>query len=895
MEGRYASANMNSGEITSSRFESLLSGSLSLSELASSDVRTRSLVEDAAPLPGREGYLDIARSIVEAEGAPGLRLEKRRRLAAIAARDLNGELPFEDVSCALSDLADACLAATLESLGAPKGFVVIAMGKLGGRELNYASDIDLTFATDGDIAEATRLAAALVRELGQPSPQGQAFRIDLSLRPEGKSGALVRSTTAFVEYYKRWAKPWEYQALIKARTTAGDRATGTLLLAALEPVVYSHETSPERIAEIRRMKERVESHASRRSGSNHAADVKHGAGGIRDIEFSVQLLQLVHGGTDPSVRSPTTLDALTRLEQGAYIAEEDGMALSDAYRWLRTVEHRVQLWQERQVHTLPRDSVGVTRIARTMGFGDSPEAGADTQFESFHNATLAGVRGRFEKLFYRPMIESLVDPHGPGLSEEAMNDRLRVLGFRDVERAARTLNGLVSGSSRRARELRVLTPPLLQRLANTPLPDEGLMGFLRLSETLESQPVVLGKLRDNPPGIAFLADVLGSGRALADVLMHVPEELTTIAAGFVGGARAGAPKKSDTLSRDTLVREAAASLSWRDSSGRLDGLRRFKRRKLLDVALRDLGGEYDVASVGKGLSNLAEACLEVALEQEPSGFAVIGMGKLGGRELNYSSDIDIMFVHDSVTEEPGTLASQLLQAIGEVTPEGKTFAVDMALRPEGKNGPLSRSLESCLEYYERWARPWEHQVLIKARVVAGDPKLGDSFVSATRPFAFPAQLGRGAESEIRHLKARMERERIPRGTDPRRHIKLGPGGTVDVEFAVQMLQLEHGHHEEELRVPGTVAALEAAARAELLGEVEASWLIEAHEFLARVRNRLFFMTGRAVDSLPIRPEDLEALGVALGFTDQPRQELEEIYLRITRRARRVAERLIYGD
>jgi [glutamine synthetase] adenylyltransferase / [glutamine synthetase]-adenylyl-L-tyrosine phosphorylase len=884
---------MNPEEDPSGRLASLLAGSLSLSHFALSDPGARAALDDPSPLPGRKGYVDAAQAVMALDGIAGLRLEKRRRLAAIAARDLNGELSLEEVGRALANLADACLVATLEWLDGPDGLVVVGMGKLGGRELNYASDIDLIFAAEGDIGKATRIATALVRELGQPSPQGQPFRIDLALRPEGKSGPLVRSLDAFVEYYNRWAKPWEYQAFIKARAIAGDEAAGTALLEGLTPIVYEREITGERIESIRKMKERVESHSSRRAGSDHSGNVKLGAGGIRDIEFSVQLLQLVHGGADDSVRSPNTLEALDRLSEGAYIAEEDGVALSEAYRWLRSVEHRLQLWRERQVHTLPSEAEAIGRIAGTMGFRDAPQETADAQFLKAHKAVLLDVRSRFEKLFYRPMIESLVDSEEPGLSEEGLKVRLRVLGFRDVGRAARTLSELVSGSSRRARILRVLTPPLLRRLAMTPLPDEGLFGFLRISHALEVQPVVLTKLRDNPPGIAFLADVLGSGRALADVLTHVPEELMTIAAG--AEPRAGGMKEEAVASRERLLKEARASLAWRESDERLDGLRRFKRRKVLSVALRDLVGSSSAGCVGHELSVLAEACLEVALGNSGNGVAVIGMGKLGGRELSYASDLDVMFVHNSAAKEPDKVATHVLHAIAEVTPEGKTFAVDTGLRPEGKDGPLVRSLESCIEYYTRWARPWEHQALIKARFVAGDSELGRDFVTAIRDFAFPARLRGDAFTEIRHLKARMERERIPRGTEPRRHIKLGPGGITDVEFSAQMLQLRHGNDIEALRVHGTVEALEAAQSVELIPQRDALWLLEAYDFLARLRNRLFFMTGRAVDTLPVRPEDLEALGVALGYTGQPRQEVEEAYLRITRRARRVAERLIYGD
>jgi glutamate-ammonia-ligase adenylyltransferase len=372
---------------------------------------------------------------------------------------------------------------------------------------------------------------------------------------------------------------------------------------------------------------------------------------------------------------------------------------------------------------------------------------------------------------------------------------------------------------------------------------------------------------------------------LGDVLEHVPEELQAIADQRI----------PETLKdRNRLVHEAAASLEWREPERRLDGLRRFKRRAMLQVALADIGGTVDVETVGAGLADLADACVEGALKDIDAPFAVIGMGKLGGRELNYSSDIDVMFVHDTSQGEAEEIAEGLLRSIGEVTPEGQAFRIDANLRPEGKSGPLTRSLESYLEYYARWAKPWEHQALLKARVAAGDPGVGNALIEGTRRFAYPEHLSADVVTQIRHLKARMERERIPRGTDPRRHLKLGPGGLSDVEFSAQILQLQHAQRLESLRVTGTLPALRIARDEDLLSEDDARRLGEAYIWLMRLRNRLFFLSGRPTDALPPTPEGLEALGIAMGYREQPRQELEEAYLRFTRRARRSAESLIYG-
>jgi glutamate-ammonia-ligase adenylyltransferase len=511
--------------------------------------------------------------------------------------------------------------------------------------------------------------------------------------------------------------------------------------------------------------------------------------------------------------------------------------------------------------------------------------GAAARFEEAHRSILADVRGRFEKLFYRPMIQALAEGGASGLSEDALKERLHVLGFRDVRRAARVLEGLVSGGSRRAKLLRVLTPAMLRFLSSSPQPDAGLFGFLRLSEALQDRLDVLGSMRDNPPGIALLARVLGSGRFLGEVLAQVPEEIGTIAD----------PQRSAGLKpRDQLVREAHSSLSWRGPERLLEGLRRFKRREMLRIALSDLAGEADGPAVGGGLSALAEACLEAAVADATIPFAVIGMGKLGGRELSYSSDLDVMFVFDGSAAEGERIAAELVRAISEVTPEGQAFRIDAGLRPEGKSGVLARSVESYAEYYSRWSQPWEHLASIKARAVAGDMTVANRLIDLTRELAFPVSVPASALAEIRHLKVRMEKERIPRAVDARRHSKLGPGGMTDIEFAAQLIQFQHGHRAPSLRVEGTLDALEAAASEGLLEPQDLDRLQDAYRFLMELRNRLFFLYGRPTDVLPVKPEEMEALGIAMGYSEQPRQELDDAYLRHTRRARKVAERIIFG-
>jgi glutamate-ammonia-ligase adenylyltransferase len=395
----------------------------------------------------------------------------------------------------------------------------------------------------------------------------------------------------------------------------------------------------------------------------------------------------------------------------------------------------------------------------------------------------------------------------------------------------------------------------------------------------------LGALRDNPPGLELLANVLGSGRVMGDLLEHLPEELYAIAQGRIA---------QDSDGRGRVLQEAAAALEWREPERQIEGLRRFKRRSLTRIAIADIAGSADVGDVGRRLSHVADACLESSLQEVDVPFAVIAMGRLGGRELSYSSDIDVMFLHDGSQTEGERIAEHVVRAVGDMTPEGQAFKVDAGLRPEGRAGPLVRSFDSYMEYYERWAKPWEFQALLKARPAAGDVELGERLVKATRIHAYPERLSDAALSEIRHLKARMERERGGRARGFKRDLKFGPGGLADVEFSVQLLQLRYAHEFPSLRVTSTMGALSAANASGLIDDEDGARLAAANELLLRIRNRLYLITGRPIDSLPTKPEALEALGLALGYREQPRQEVEEAYLRVTRRCRKVAQEIIFG-
>jgi [glutamine synthetase] adenylyltransferase / [glutamine synthetase]-adenylyl-L-tyrosine phosphorylase len=863
----------------------------------------------AEPKNKRSLVTQAKRAILGAEDPmAALRTFKRRELLRIACRDLAGSAPVEEVARELAHLAEATLNAALawllDAQPGPAGarFTVIGMGKLGGEELNYASDIDVMFVTDPGRADepealdwARKTAEGMVHLLHATTEEGQVFRVDTTLRPEGRNGPLVRSLASYRAYYEKWAKPWEFQALLKAMPVAGDADLGDEFMNLTRPFVYPERLAPEAIREIRSMKARAEKALAARGHADR--EVKRGPGGIRDIEFAVQLLQLVHGRRDTSLRSGNTLKALESLSHGAYVGDDDAADLAGAYKFLRGVEHRLQLAQERQTHTVPEDPSSRRTLARSMGFRDSGSSSAIDQFDRAWRTTQAHVRRIHEKLFYRPLLERFAQ--APALAPDAAQERLAALGFRSPGRALKFLGDLTAGLSRRAQLMRTLLPVMLDWMSESPDPDLAVSNFRDVALRVGSNPAAMAALRDSPPVVELLCRVLGTSRLLTEALLHTPEMVPAL-----GDARTLARK-----GRETLRRESLEHVEWRgDPAARDTALRRLKRRELLRIACRDLAGAAPPEEVGRELSWLAEGALEAAvdslIEENPgppgARFTVIAMGKLGGEELNYASDLDVIFVYDAPEEHSGfpwavTIAEGILQRLAATTEEGTAFKVDASLRPEGKNGQLVRSLGSYRAYYERWAQTWEFQALLKARVVAGDATLGQEFADLVRPFVYPETLPIETIREIRAMKARIEKERLGPREDPKWQLKVGTGGMIDVEFTIQLLQMRHGAAYPRLRVQGTIAAITAAVDEGLIGSEHARWLMDAYRFLNRTRNVLTLIRGRAVDALPRKGDELETLARAMGYpAPGARLAFTEDYRRATRRARRVCEDVFYG-
>ena len=838
-----------------------------------------------------------------------LAVVQRLGLLRVASRDLLGLADTPTAAAELAELASGVLAAALDTVADDHVRVaVIGMGKLGGRELNYVSDVDVMFVHEGDADLARRVVERFLRLLGTVTTEGHAFEVDANLRPEGRDGPLSRTLEAYRSYYDRWAQTWEYQALLKARPVAGDEELGRGFTELTEPYVWPDRRAGSDVDDIQRMKSSVEDSAAVRKAG--ARQVKLAPGGLRDIEFAVQLLQLVHGRHDPSLRSPTTLIALRALAEGGYIDDGDASLFDDAYQFLRTIEHRVQLRKLRRSHVVPGEDAERYRLARSCGFRDIRAASALEQFDRELARVQGYVRRIHEQLFYRPLLARFAELSGadqlpwPGdgtaeLSEGVATERLAALGFTDGARAVRELDALAGGVTRRARLLRTLLPALLPVLAESPDPDGGLAGFRALADRLERAPAFLRTLRDNPPVGETLARVLGRSRLVGEWLQREPELIGQLTDD---GLAVGGDADKYRRSAFGLLRRGE------DEERTADALRRFKRREVARVAVRDLTDRATVDETAAELSALAEASLDagmaLAAGEMPVRFVALGMGKLGGCELGYASDLDVIIAFEPAERRTEALeaVTDLVHTLSAITAEGQAFRVDLGLRPEGRDGPVARSVESTRTYYLEHAQPWELQALTQARVVAGDASLGSELLAELEPLIYPDPLPPQRLTAIRQMKARVEKERsatrgrraigVQRGD--RVDLKLGPGGLSDVEWTVQALQLQHGGRRSAVRRPGTLAALRALAAEGAVRDQDATWLADGYRLLSRVRNLLYLGGARDPSMLPPGVGDLDRLARTLGYPAPGGQGLAEDLGRTMRRVRKVHERLFYG-
>ncbi len=850
----------------------------------------------------------------QGQAVDALRAEYRRVLVRLASRDLAHGLGVDDAAAELSDLAAGTLEAALAIARREVGdaadqvrLAVIAMGKCGGRELNYVSDVDVIFVhepVDGadDTAAtraATQLASHLIRACSDPSVEGTLWQVDAALRPEGKAGPLSRTLASHRGYYERWAQTWEFQALLKARPVAGDLALGEEYVEMVSPMVWTAAEREGFVADTQAMRRRVLEHIPARDADRQ---LKLGAGGLRDVEFAVQLLQLVHGRADRSIRAGATLSALADLTRGGYVGREDGEALHEAYAFLRTLEHRIQLHQLRRTHVVPSDDTALRRLGRSMGYLKESETALDRAWQHHRRE----VRRLHEKLFYRPLLAAVAKIPGPEvrLSSEAAGDRLAALGYADPKAALRNLEALTSGVSRTASIQKALLPALLQWFAEGPDPDAGLFGFRRLSETLGSTPWYLRALRDEGQVAERLAHLLATSRFVTDLLEREPQGVRMLSNDLV-------PLSAEAMTEEML---ATAGRHQDDPGQAIRAVRRVRQRELLRIGAGDVLGLVDVADVGIGLSRLTDATLEATLEvagravraqrsldAAPSRIAIVAMGRYGGFELSYGSDADVLFVHEP---DEGADAHQAASYATAVANEVRTMLaapggdpplqVDANLRPEGKQGALVRTIDAYAAYYAKWSKVWEAQALLRAEAVVGDADLRGRFEELINPLRFPEKgISEDDVIEVRRIKGRIDQERLPKGADPQLHLKLGRGGLADIEWTIQLLQMRYAGRVPELRTTQTLAALEAAADADLLSEADAKTLATGWRMVSRMRNAVTLARGKSGDQLPRDTRERAAVATILGYPPGGTDEMVNDYLRATRRARRVVDRAFW--
>lgn len=907
------------------RLFSILGSSLALSDHLIAHPDSWRLLSGEVTLPSAEELKDtfgsLAGEFTDANAAlQPLRTLYRDRLMVLAGLDLASTvenepvLPFKTVAAHLSDLADAALTAALTVAIASVGLepeeaprlAVIAMGKCGARELNYVSDVDVIFVAandETDLALATRVAGEMMRFAADAF-----FEVDAALRPEGKHGQLVRTLDSHIAYYQRWAKTWEFQALMKARPAAGDAELGQAYVDALMPMVWTACEREDFVSEVQAMRRRVEELVP---AGVRSREIKLGTGGLRDVEFAVQLLQLVHGRNDESLRVASTVDALAALGAAGYVGRDDAANLTASYEFLRLLEHRLQLQRLKRTHMLPDedDDEALRWLARAAHIRpDGTHDALGVLREELKRQSMR-VSRLHAKLFYQPLLESVGQAAlgiSEGMTPAAAERQLAALGYEGPQSALAHLAALTAGSGRRSRVQRVLLPTLLDWLSDTPDPDGGLLAYRRISEALVEHRWYLSTLRDEGAVAKRLMKVLGTSAYIPELLLRAPEVIQLYADGPDG------PKLCD-VEPDGVARALIASAGRHPEPERaIAAARTLRRRELARIASADLLGMLEVTDVCAALTSVWVAVLQAALESVirantrddavPARIAVIGMGRLGGAELGYGSDADVMFVCeplDGVDESVAvrwatTVAEQVRTLLGAPSPD-PPLEVDATLRPEGRNGPLVRTLASYQAYYTQWVQPWEVQALLRAHRVAGDLDLGERFLLMVDKFRYrPGGMSAEGIREIRRIKARVDAERLPRGADPNTHTKLGRGGLADIEWTVQLLQLRHAHEVPALHTTSTLEALDAIAAAELVAEGDVELLRQAWLTATAARNALVLVRGKPTDQLPGPGRQLNAVAVAAGWDSDDGGEFLDNYLRMTRRAKAVVRKVFDG-
>ncbi|MDF1566112.1 MAG: bifunctional [glutamate--ammonia ligase]-adenylyl-L-tyrosine phosphorylase/[glutamate--ammonia-ligase] adenylyltransferase [Deltaproteobacteria bacterium] len=897
-----------------------------------------------------------------------LRHYRRRSLLEIADRDLAGTLRLGEVFQALSDQADTLIGAALElahagarrrwgelpggdPAAATPGLAVLALGKLGGQELNYSSDVDLlaVYAQEGETSggeegavPAFTFAAAVVEEtkalLGETTEDGEALRVDLDLRPEGRSGPLANSLSSLEQYYATFGRTWERQAWIKARPAAGDLAVGRRALDTLQAFVYPRSLDRRALEAISAMKGELDREVRRRG--HEASDLKLGRGGIRTIEFIVQALQLLHGGKDPALREPATLEAIRRLQFAGHLDGLQATELSEAYVLLRRVEHLLQLHENRQTHRLPVDPARLQGLARALGLhdpaADDPAAPLLARLDEHRESVQRFGDRRFgsseeSEESDRALAEAAATLLSLLEDREALTEACGRAGFDDPSTAAAHLGQLARrplGPFGRAAtpKLRGLARALLIEVLLAPDPDAALEYLTRFLTALPgpAAPGLLSLLAERPPLRALLLSVFGSSHHLARTLLNHPELLDEV---LLRGRSPGPRRRSEL---EALWQERRPAPT-EDDELHFAALRRFRGEEALRIGIQDVAGVITLPEVSRQLTELAELCLEACLDRACAwaearwgwpvdagggavGLSVVALGRLGSGEMGYGSDLDLVFLYHGRGQSPGgsregveaqelfaRLAQRAISALTLPMAEGRLYAIDTQLRPSGSQGALVASLEAFQAYHRSEAQVWERQALTRARVVSHRPAPEPALAQALEQACYGGEpleeeVLRGA---IRQMRERQRQDRSKEASG-RKDPRAGWGGLIDIEFIVQYLQLRHGADEPRLRTPATGQALAIASEAGLFPPMQGPRLLECWDFLRRLENRLRIVHDRPIHAFPTHGPKLDALARRMGYHQGEMSRIEESaglsllgeYERVTTDVRRIFEEVL---
>ncbi len=884
-----------------------------------------------------------------------LRRFKMRETLRIGLQDLLSNLDLTGVTQQLSLMADVTLQRAYEFCrdelvrrhGEPRcvgssgdkvcGFTIIGMGKLGGGELNFSSDIDLLFVYEGEGETAglagpsgaligrvsnheffTRLGESVIKAIGELTSEGRVFRVDMRLRPEGRAGPLAYSLRGYELYYESWGQTWERMALIKARPVAGDPTLGKTFLKLVAPFVYRRSLDYSAIGEIRAMKDRINAKIER--DQETFRHVKLGYGGIREVEFIVQTFQLLYGASDSWIREPNTLRALQRLAERRHVTADEHATLASAYTFLRTVEHRLQILHYLQTHTLPTDQESLIKLARRLGYSPDRSSDPALALQQDHQRHIQGVRRAYDHLLREPPPGEEEIPSHPladfldgRADERAVREPLAAAGISDLDSAVRSLLVLRDGPPFRhhtagtRRILAALAPSLMEGLMQAPDPDLALLQCERFIEGVGPSAGLYDLFKQAPLALVHLMRLFGSSEFLSQILIRHPALVDLLLL----------PDQTEPGHSGRLIEEGLNAVAATPvGSARLDALRRFKQAEEFRIGVLDLLGKVDLCDTSSALTRLSEACVQTAywLGREdlktqyglPSsgGFVVLGLGKCGAEEMGYGSDLDLAFAYaqEGVTtggsqcvshaDYFGRLADRICRILTTITKEGTAYRVDIRLRPGGSAGRVAQSFAAFEAHFTHTAELWERQAYLRARPIAGDLDIAKPFMALLFELIYRPTSVESLAANITAMRRRMELE-LTKEKAGERHVKLGSGGIVDIEFVAQFLQLAYGSTRSILRAGNTLKVLEAARGAGLLADQDVVQLCDSYRFLRTVQNRLRVVADRETSVLPQDPSRLDRLARRLGYHagdgGTPGERLLADYQRHTERVREIYE------